>query len=73
MKTPMEQLIVVLKEAYDSNPMYPEYREGLAEAIGLAKGYVELERGHLREAWRDGANGIVNQTAEQYLREVYGG
>lgn len=71
MKTPLQQLIEVLQEAYDLNPMEPEFREGLAEAIGYARARLPLERSHIKVAWQDGASGILNQTAEQYLRETY--
>lgn len=67
----MHQLIDRLREAYEANPMYPEYREGLAEALSLAMTLVAVERAHLKAAWRDGAEGIINQTSEQYFREAY--
>lgn len=71
MKTPMHQLIERLREAYETNPMYPEYREGLAEALSLATGLLAVERAHLKAAWRDGSEGILNQSAESYLRDTY--
>lgn len=72
MKTPIQQLIDVLQEAYDLNPMEPDFREGIAEAIGYARARLPLERSHIKAAWQDGAEGILNQTAEGYLRETYG-
>lgn len=71
MKTALAQLIERLEEAYDLNPMEPDYREGLAEAIGWARNLLPVERADIKHAWRDGASGILNQTAEQYLRETY--
>lgn len=71
MKTALEQLIERLQEAYDMNPMEPDFREGIAEAIGLAKNLLPVERANIKHAWQDGAEGILNQTAEGYLREIY--
>ena len=51
--------------------MEPEYREGLAEAIGQARLLLPIERSHFKAAWRDGGEGILNQTAEEYLKETY--
>lgn len=72
MKTPLTELILRLGEMYDMNPMEPEYREGVADAILQARKLLPLERSHLKHAWRDGSEGILNQTAEGYLRETYG-
>lgn len=72
MKTPLQQLIERLQEAYDLNPMEPDFREGLAEAVGYARNLLPVERAHVKHAWQDGAEGILNQTAEGYLRETYG-
>lgn len=71
MKTPLEELITRLDELYDANPMEPEYREGIADAINLARLLLPLERSHLKASWRDGGESILNQTAEQYLRDTY--
>lgn len=72
MRTPLQQLLDRLNEAYESNPTHPEYREGLAEAIGLVRALLPVEEAHLKAAWRDGSEGVINQSAAQYLRETYG-
>jgi len=71
MKTPLQELITRLDDLYDANPMEPEYREGLAEAINQARLLLPIERSHFKAAWRDGGQSILNQTAEEYLKEVY--
>lgn len=71
MRTPLQELISRLEDLYDANPMEPEYREGLAEAIGQARLLLPIERSHFKAAWRDGGEGILNQTAEEYLKETY--
>ena len=71
MKTPIQQLILRLEEAYEANPTQREYREGLAEAISNARSLLPIEQAHIKAAWRDGADGILHQTAEGYFRSVY--
>ena len=71
MKTPIQQLILRLEEAYEANPTQREYREGLAEAIGLARALLPVEEAHLLASWRDGAEGIAHQTARNYFRTLY--
>jgi len=71
MKTPIQQLILRLEEAYEANPTQREYREGLAEAISNARSLLPIEQAHMKAAWRDGADGILHQTAEGYFRSVY--
>lgn len=71
MKTPIQQLILRLEEAYEANPTQREYREGLAEAISNARSLLPIEQAHMKAAWRDGAHGILHQTAEGYFRSVY--
>lgn len=67
----MQQLIDLLQEAYDSNPTERDYRQGLAEAIGLARSLKAAERSHIKQAFREGSDGIIDQTGEDYLRRVY--
>lgn len=71
MKTPIQQLILRLEEAYEANPTQREYREGLAEAIGLARALLPVEQAHIKAAWRDGAGGILHQTGAGYLNSTY--
>lgn len=71
MKTPLQELIKRLDDLYAANPMEPEYREGLADAINQARLLLPIERSHFKSAWRDGGESILNQTAEEYLRETY--
>ena len=69
--TPLQQLVVRLEEAYDLNPMEPDYREGLAEALSMARGLLSQEQQHIVSAWYDGSGGILNQSGEQYFRDTY--
>lgn len=71
MRTPLAQLIERLDAVYEANPMHQEYREGLAEAISNARSLLPIEQAHMKAAWRDGADGILHQTAEGYFRSVY--
>ena len=71
MRTPLQELITRLEDLYDANPMEPEYREGIADAILQARLLLPIERSHLKASWRDGGQSILNQTAEEYLKEVY--
>lgn len=71
MRTPLTELIARLNALYDMNPMEPEYREGLADAIAEARLLLPIEQSHLRGAWNDGNGGILNQSATEYLNEVY--
>lgn len=71
MKTPLQELIERLDDLYAANPMELEYREGLADAINQARLLLPIERAHFKAAWRDGGESILNQTAEEYLRETY--
>jgi len=71
MKTPMQQLIDRLEVLYDCNPMEPDYREGLADAITEARLMLPFEKSHIKHAWQDGAEGILTQSATEYFNEVY--
>lgn len=73
MKTPLEELILRLGDLYDANPMEPDYREGLAEAINQARILLPIERSHLKAAWQDGSEGLLTQSPGEYIREVYEG
>lgn len=72
MKTPIQQLIERLNVLYDLNLLEQEYREGLADAIAEARLLLPFERVHIKHAWRDGADGVLSQTATGYFNEVYG-
>ena len=71
MKTPIEQLIDSLEAMYDMNPMEPDYRTGLADAITGAKMMLPIEKSHIKHAWLDGREGILTQSATSYFNEVY--
>jgi len=71
MRTPLQELIVRLEEIRDVNPMDPDYQAGIADSIAQARLLLPIERSHLKAAWRDGGQSILNQTAEQYLSETY--
>lgn len=71
MKTPIEQLIARLEELYEANPLDRDYRSGLAEAIGVAKSHLAIERSHIKAAWRSGGEEIITQTATDYFRNLY--
>ena len=71
MKTPVQLLIDRLKEAIDCNPMEPDYTDGLKEAVRLAYSMLGTESSHIKHAWRDGADGVLNRSAGEYVREVY--
>lgn len=72
MKTPLQELIERLSDLYDANPMEPDYQAGLSDAINQARLLLPIERSHLKAAWRDGGESILNQTAEEYLIDAYG-
>lgn len=72
MKTPMQMLLARLEELYDLNMLEPEYREGIADAIAVAKTLTGIETSHIKAAWRDAATGIEHQTATDYYRSTYG-
>ena len=72
MKTPMQMLLARLEELYDLNMLEPEYREGIADAIVVAKTLKGIETSHIKAAWRDAAIGIEHQTATDYYRSTYG-
>lgn len=71
MKTPIHQLIDQLGEIYSANPTYPEYRAGLAEALSTARKFLDLEKSHIKQAWQEGAQGIINQSSDQYFKKTY--
>lgn len=71
LKTPVHQLIERLQELHSANAQYPEYQEGISEALSAAVSMLATERSHIKQAWREGAEGILVQTAEQYFRETY--
>lgn len=72
MKTPMQMLLDRLEELYDINMLEPEYREGLADAMSVAKTLLPIETSHIKAAWRDADAGIEHQTATDYYRSTYG-
>lgn len=71
MKTPLQQLIDHLEAMYQMNPMEPDYREGIADAITGAKMMLPVEKSHIKHAWQDGSEGILTQSATAYFNEVY--
>lgn len=71
MKTPIEQIIDRLEELYEANPLDRDYRAGLAEAIGIARNHLPIERSHIKAAWRAGGEEIITQTATDYFRNLY--
>ena len=72
MKTPIQQLIDRLEEIYQANPMEPEYRAGIGDAILQARLLLPVEAGHIKEAWRSGGENIITQTGSEYYRNIYG-
>ena len=64
-------LIERLQEAIDCNPMEPDYTDGLKEAVRFALSLLPTESSHIKQAWRDGADGVLNRSAGEYVREVY--
>lgn len=69
-KTPMQQFIEHAEGA--SKWLQGPAKEAVDKAVLRAKQLLPIEKSHICEAFREGAEGVKHQTGQSYYRATYG-